>query len=82
MNPENQAAYEMGVRVGAVFGSLLLGAIVGCIPKYLGKSREDHVVGNVGLVACMAGAVVAGILGAFSMAIGFAIAILVGPRRA
>ena len=82
MNPENQAAYEMGARVGAVFGSLLVGALVDCIPKYFGRSREDHVVGNIGLVACMAGAFFAGILGAFSMAIGFVIAILVGGRRA
>jgi hypothetical protein len=82
MDPQNQAAYEMGARVGAIFGALLVGAIVGCIPRYRGRSREDHVVGNIGFVACMVGAFFSGILGAGSMAIGFVIAILVGGRRA
>jgi hypothetical protein len=82
MDPNVPVNQTSAYLVGAVIGSLFVGALVGCIPWYLGKAREDRVVGGIGLVACMAGAFFAGILGAGSMAVGFVIAILVGGRRA
>jgi hypothetical protein len=77
MADPNAQAYQ----IGAIVGSLMIGALIGAIPLSLGRKREDQVVGTVGFVACMAGGYISGILGAGSMAVGFVIAILLGGRK-
>ena len=80
MDP-NKQAYQNGVWFGMLFGGLLIGSLIGLIPLKFGSSRGDDVVGKVGFFACIVGGFISGILGAFSMAIGFVIAILVGGRK-
>lgn len=82
MNPKAQAATELGRQVGMVIVALAVGGVVGLIPFFMDRSRDDKIVGTVGLFASMIGGIFAEIFGAGSMAIGFVIAILVGGPRA
>ena len=76
MDPNNQA-----YKIGAIFGGLVIGSLMGFIPLKMGERRGDETVGKVGFAACILGGFISGLLGAGSMAIGFAIAILVGGRK-
>lgn len=66
--------------LGLIVGGLLAGTLCGLIPYFFGKKRGQATLGIAGLVSCMVGGLIAGIILALPVAGVFALVIAVRPN--
>lgn len=68
--------------IGAIIGGLIAGALCGSIPLALGLKREKKGLATAGMICCVVGGGVLGLLLAGPLALIFSIIILCTPKPA
>jgi len=53
--------YGMVSLVAVLFGSIVSGGLVGLIPFFVGKKKNQERIGLIGLLVCMLASIVAGL---------------------
>jgi hypothetical protein len=76
---EAEQAQQVGFYFGVIFGSLLVGMILGLIPWFYGRHRGMNGVASAGMLACVVGQFLFGLRASLPLAVVFAIAIAVLP---
>ena len=66
---------------GLIVGGLVAGALCGLIPFFVGKKRGQSTLGNAGLVSCIIGGALGGIILALPVAGVFALIIATRPAH-
>ena len=66
---------------GLIFGGLVAGALCGLIPYFVGKKRWQAKLGNAGLVSCIIGGAIGGVILALPVAGVFALIIATRPAN-
>ena len=80
----NTAAYELGLRVGALLASLIVGGFIAAFPLIIGIKRGEKGLGISGAVVCFLTAVSLGAIGALlSILFGiiFVVAIIIKSKE-
>jgi ABC-type Mn2+/Zn2+ transport system permease subunit len=78
-----QQAHQAGYWFGVVFGALMVGMLCGLLPWFLGRWRGHPGVAAAGMLACVVGGFLFGLIGAVPTAVVFAIviALLPAPKK-
>ena len=78
-----QQAQQAGYWFGVIFGALVVGMICGLLPWFLGRRRGHPGVAAAGMLACVVGGFLFGLIGAVPTALVFAIviALLPAPKK-
>ncbi|MGQ0639869.1 MAG: hypothetical protein ACT4P6_03715 [Gemmatimonadaceae bacterium] len=77
--PRPFAVRTLGTTAVRIFGGMLAGMLVGLLPYFIAKSRENPRLGRTAMLSCTIAGALMGILLAAPVAIGFAV--WAWPRR-
>ena len=80
--PQHDTSWWLGFGIGAIAGSLVVGAAAGLVPFVLGQLLNQAKVGRIGFLSCVVASLVGGVLLALPVAVVFVIAVIVMWRRA
>lgn len=72
---------DVGFMIGAIFGGLISGCLIGLIPFLIGLKREQKRLGIIAITTCSVAGVLLGALLAIPIAVGFSVVILVKAKN-